>query len=65
MITCLLVYLIIGSMAWLILDGLGIIDNTYAAKKASTRAMVLATLYMIFGWPVFVFQWVRGMVRAR
>lgn len=63
-VTCALVYCSIGSMIWLILDGLGIIDNTYAERNAaSSRAMILATLMVIVGWPVFVWQWVRGMVR--
>lgn len=63
MITGILVYINIGSIIWLILDGLGIIDNTYAARtNTSSKAMVLATLMMIFAWPVFVFTWVRGML---
>lgn len=57
------VYLSIGGVIWLVLDGLGIIDNTFAARHAaSKRAQVLATLYMIAGWPLFVYAWVKGMV---
>lgn len=63
-ITGCMVYLSVGSMIWLILDGLGVIDNTFAARNRSCkRAMVLATIFMIFGWPMFVFSWVKGMVR--
>lgn len=54
LVTFLLVYLSIGSLIWLLLDGLGIIDNTFAARRSSAQAMVLATLMMIFGWPLFV-----------
>lgn len=62
LITPALVYLSIGAVLWLVLDGLGIIDNTFATRaQASSRAMVLATLMMIVGWPVFVFNWLKGM----
>ena len=62
LITPALIYLSIGGVLWLVLDGLGIIDNTFAARtQASSRAMVLATLMMIAGWPLFVFRWLKGM----
>lgn len=62
MITSLMVYLEIGAVIWAFLDGTGIIDNSYAARHAaSKRAQVLATLYMIAGWPLFVWAWARGM----
>lgn len=62
LVTPALVYLSIGSVLWLVLDGLGIIDNTFAARaRKSKRAMVLATLMMIAGWPAFVVSWLRGM----
>lgn len=61
-ITCLLVYCSIGCMIWMILDGLGIIDNTFNRRHHGTRkAMVTATLFMIVGWPVFIGRWVWGM----
>jgi hypothetical protein len=62
MITVLLVYLTVGSLIWVIPDGLGIIDNTFTAHK-SGPAMVLATLMMIGAWPWFVVIWLRGMWR--
>lgn len=60
-ITCLLVHCSIGSLIWVILDGLGIIDNTFAKRNCGAVAMVLATLFMIVGWPLFVGRWVWGM----
>lgn len=61
-VTCGLVYLSGGSLIWLVLDGLGIIGNTFVARPSSSaRALVLASLMMIVGWPVFVARWVRGM----
>lgn len=62
LVTSALIYLSIGGVIWLVLDGLGIIDSTFAARtQASSRAMVLATLMMIFGWPWFVKNWLKGM----
>lgn len=62
LVTACLVYLSVGSLIWLLLDGLGIIDNTFAARSnATARAMVLATLMMIVAWPLFVFTWIKGM----
>lgn len=61
----LLVYIMIGSVIWMVLDGLGIIQNTFVARPNATRtAMVLATLMMIFAWPRFVYVWIKGMRRA-
>lgn len=60
-----LIYLSIGSLIWLILDGLGIIDNTYAKRNSHPRAMVLATLYMILAWPWFIAMWLKGMWSIR
>lgn len=60
-ITCALVYCSTGSMIWLILDGLGIINNTFTRQNPGSGAMVTATLFMIVGWPVFIGRWVWGM----
>jgi hypothetical protein len=61
-ITCLLVHCSIGSMIWVVLDGLGIIDNTFSKRNAGARkAMVTATIFMIVGWPVFIGRWLWGM----
>ena len=54
-----LVYVAIGALIWLVLDGLGVIRNTYLKRAArgerpSTAGMVLATLLLILTWPVFV-----------
>lgn len=65
LITAAFIYLSIGSVIWLALDGLGIIDNSFAARnQASSRAMVLATLMMILAWPLFIFNWLKGMLRS-
>lgn len=62
-VTGCLIHLSVGSCLWLILDGLGVIGNTFANRDASRQAMVLATLMMMVGWPWFVYSWLRGMVR--
>jgi hypothetical protein len=63
MVTAILIYLSIGSVIWLILDGTGVIDNTYAARNRSAgRAMVFATIMMIVCWPLFVARWLKGML---
>ena len=59
-----LVYLSVGSGIWLVLDGLGVISNSFAAKQSRSGALVLATLMMIVGWPVFIYAWLKGMLRA-
>lgn len=65
LVTAMLIYLSIGAVIWLVLDGLGIIDNTFAARtRTSAQAMVLATLMMIAAWPCFVFSWLNGMRRS-
>jgi hypothetical protein len=64
LITPALVYLSIGGVLWLVLGGLGIVDNTFAARSQMTAVrirMVLATLAMIAGWPAFVFRYLKGM----
>lgn len=68
MIHALLIWLMIGSLIWVFIDGLGVIENTFVARARSGRpmtknAMVLATLMMIVGWPVFIWSWVLGMWR--
>lgn len=64
LVTCCLIHLSVGSLIWLVLDGLGIIENTFAARnQVSSRAMLLATLMMIVAWPAFVYAWVKGMRR--
>lgn len=66
LVTVCLVYLIIGSLIWLVLDGLGIIGNTFVERpSASFRSLVLASAMMILGWPVFVLSWVMGMLRGQ
>jgi hypothetical protein len=63
MVTALLVYCSIGSLIWLFLDYLGIIKNTFV-PGSSSKAMVMATAFMIVGWPYFIFRMVRGMLAA-
>lgn len=64
MITFAQIYLSIGAALWALLDGAGVVQTTYAATPLRSRkaAMVLATLMMIAGWPVFVHGWVKGML---
>jgi hypothetical protein len=62
LITPALIYLSVGGVLWLVLDGLGIIDNTFATRTRDAKSeMVLATMMMIVGWPLFVFNWLKGM----
>lgn len=66
LVTCALVYLSVGSCIWLVLDGLGVISNSFVERpSAAGRHVVLATLMMIAGWPWFIWCWVRGMRSAR
>lgn len=66
MMTPAMIYASIGAVLWLVLDGLGIIDNTFAARnRVSARAMVMATVMMIALWPWFVWSWLKGMWRTR
>lgn len=60
-ITGVLIYLNVGSLIWCFLAGVGVIDNTFARRGGSRRVMVLATLFMIVGWPIFIGRWVWGM----
>jgi hypothetical protein len=67
MVTGFLVYCFIGSLIWLVLDGLGVIQHTFVTrirngKPTSNQAMVLATVMMILFWPLFIARWVRGML---
>lgn len=62
LVTCTLVYLSVGSLIWLVLDGLGIIENSFVEHpQRSSRALVFATVMMIVGWPKFVAAWIIGM----
>lgn len=59
----------IGSLIWLVLDGTGVIENTFVKRKANGKETtltdgVLATIMMVVAWPVFVALWLRGMWRA-
>lgn len=66
LVTCFLVYLSIGSLIWLVLDGLGVIDHSFRVRPHSSgKALVLASAMMIVGWPAFIYCWLRGMVRRQ
>lgn len=71
-VTGFLVYLSIGSLIWMVLDGLGIIATTYAERRADNTApallrgaMVVATVLTILLWPLFVFRMAKGVWSAR
>lgn len=59
-VTVFLVHCSIGGLIWVILDGLGVIQNTFTPGKSGT-AVVIATLIMVLGWPLFVWRWLKGM----
>ena len=59
LVTGSLIYIAIGALVWCLIDGLGVIRNTYLKRAArgerpSTAGMVLATLLLILTWPRFV-----------
>ena len=64
-VTSALVYLAIGSFAWLVLDQCGVIENALEAKRrARGRPVtlpfaVLASVAMILVWPMFAWIAVR------
>jgi hypothetical protein len=65
-VTCVLVYLEIGSLIWMVLDGLGLVQAGYLASRARGEAspagaLVLATMMVIVLWPRLVFIWLKGM----
>lgn len=63
MVTAILIYLSAGAILWLVLDGTGVIDHTFAARRgASSQAMAIATVYFILAWPMFVWAWLKGML---
>lgn len=58
-------YLAIGFVIWLVMDGLGIIADTVAARSAHGRpvrapALTIATVWLIVMWPMVVWAVVRG-----
>lgn len=64
-VTAILIYLSIGAVCWLVLDGLGVITNTFASRpKATAVGMVLASVMMIVIWPKFVYVWLVGAWRV-
>lgn len=64
MVTFALVYLSIGALLWALLDGAGVVQSQFdnTPERSRKLAMVLATLMMIGGWPVFLHRWMRGML---
>lgn len=47
----LLWWLSIGSLVWLVLHTIGVVDQVYAARKPAATDMVLATILVIVLWP--------------
>lgn len=57
-------YLAVGAVIWIVLDRLGVIAKTHRARVARGASTVLlhytiATLFVIFGWPIFAVRYVR------
>jgi hypothetical protein len=65
LVTCTLVYLSIGAVLWMLLDGLGIIDISHHNDGRPMRkpAAVIAAVSMIVQWPRFVWHWIKGARR--
>jgi hypothetical protein len=69
LVTASLAYLMIGSLVWMLLDGLGIVRNSFEARLARGRPVsflrgALATAAAILAWPMIVYVFLRGRVRA-
>jgi len=65
-VTCLLVYLAIGSIVWLALYHQGIIAEAYAKRRNPTLAIVFASFAVIVGWPFVARVFFAGILkRAR
>jgi hypothetical protein len=65
LVTCALVYLLVGSLIWLFLDWAGIVKSSYRARLARGEpttwgGLTLATVFVIVGWPMFVSMWIKG-----
>lgn len=61
------VYLAAGSVMWMFMDHLGIVENSFearlaAGKPVSMRIAVLATVLMILAWPKFAWAFVKPFV---
>ena len=69
-INAVLVYLFVGSCAWIVLDAFGFVEKVFlarAARGASTSVVAwsLASFAMILVWPRFVWAFaMRGRGRA-
>ena len=62
-----LIWLLIGSLVWMTMDGVGIVSDTYAlwlreGRAPSAGVMVVATIYAIVVWPYFVWKFFEGLV---
>jgi thiosulfate reductase cytochrome b subunit len=65
LITFAFVYVLIGAVLWMVLDGLGILKNSFAERLArgnptSMRVATLATAMMILCWPKFAWAFVKA-----
>jgi hypothetical protein len=62
LVTISLVYLSIGAVLWLVLDGLGMIDISHHKDGRPMRnpAAVIAAVSMIVQWPRFAWVWIKG-----
>jgi len=63
-VTCALVYLAIGSIVWMLLYGLGIVQEAYAKRRDPRLAIVFASFAVIVGWPFVAWVFVRSRVRG-
>jgi uncharacterized membrane protein YdjX (TVP38/TMEM64 family) len=69
-VTCILIYLAIGAVLWMLLDGLGfvraqILDWNARGKKLSALSFFLAILLVVVAWPKFVWVMLRGVRVSR
>lgn len=61
LVTAFLVWLAIGSLLWVVLDGLGVMTGAYQGKLAAGRRLsachlVLAIMLAIVAWPLVARQ---------
>jgi hypothetical protein len=60
------IYLSIGGVIWLLLDGLGIVSESHVQRVASGKpidmlGIVVHTVELVAFWPLYVWIWLRGL----
>lgn len=64
-VTCILVYLAIGSIVWLAMYHQGIISEAYAKRRDPQLAIVFASVAVIVGWPIVAWAFFAGIIEGQ